>query len=164
VEIPVKRGGRSSNVRREVARVTPIKRTYESTFIINSSLEDGQMEGLIAKVSDSLVKSGSQILDVNRWGRKRFTYPIKKRNNGFYVCIRFTGTGDIIPKLERMYQLEENILRSLTIVLESKALKALARIAERKLRAEEEDLKLSEKNSEKKETVAEKPASTAPTE
>jgi small subunit ribosomal protein S6 len=72
---------------------------------------------------------------VNHWGRKRFAYPIEARNNGYYVSIQFTGAGEIVQKLERMYQLEENILRYLTIRLESKALKAREKSAERERQA-----------------------------
>jgi len=90
---------------------------------------------VITKVQDFLVKSGAEELKVNHWGRKRFAYPIEARNNGYYVSIQFTGPGEIVQKLERMYQLEENILRYLTIRLESKALKAREKSAERERQA-----------------------------
>jgi small subunit ribosomal protein S6 len=100
------------------------KRVYETTFIVNASLDDAQIDGVIEKAKEAIVKNGGEIRDLFKWGRKRFTYPIKKKNNGFYVVCEFAAPGDTIARLERYLQLDENILRFLIIVLDKKALKA----------------------------------------
>ena len=100
------------------------KRVYETTFIVNASLDDHQIEAEIEKVKDLVLKNGGEIRELVKWGRKRFTFPIKKKNNGFYVVIEFAAGGYVIAKLERHYFLYENILRYLTIVLDKRALKA----------------------------------------
>jgi small subunit ribosomal protein S6 len=100
------------------------KRVYETTFIINSYLEDTQIESIISKVQDTLAKNSIQINVFDKIGRKRLAYPIKKKNNGYYCYIVFEATPDFITKLERVYQLEEGILRYLTIVLDKKAIAA----------------------------------------
>jgi small subunit ribosomal protein S6 len=99
-----------------------MKRSYETTFIVNSYLEDPQIEAIITKVEDTIVKNGGLIKIFDKIGRKRLTYPIKKKNNGFYCYILFEATAEVITKVERVYTLEENILRYLTIVLDKKAL------------------------------------------
>jgi small subunit ribosomal protein S6 len=100
------------------------KRVYETTFIVNASLDDHQIDVIIEKVKDLIVKNGGEIRELVKWGRKRFTYPIKKKNNGFYVVIEFGAGGDIVAKLERHYFLDESILRYLTLVLDKRALNA----------------------------------------
>ncbi len=100
------------------------KRIYETTFIVNVSLDDPQIDGVIEKVKEVITKNGGEIREVVKWGRKRFAYPIQNKNNGFYVVIEFAAPGELIAKLERHYFLEENILRYLTIVLDKNALKA----------------------------------------
>ncbi|HTY38648.1 MAG TPA: 30S ribosomal protein S6 [Bacteroidota bacterium] len=100
------------------------KRVYETTFIVNASLDDHQIDAVIEKVKDLIVKNGGEIREFVKWGRKRFAYPIKKKNNGFYVVIEFSAPGDVIAKLERHYFLDENILRYLSLVLDKRALKA----------------------------------------
>ncbi|MBI4428158.1 MAG: 30S ribosomal protein S6 [Ignavibacteriales bacterium] len=97
---------------------------YESTFIVNASLDDAQIDSVIEKAKESVTKNGGEMRDLAKWGRKRFTFPIRKKNNGFYVVFEFTGSGDTVSKLERHYQLDENILRYLTILLDKKALQA----------------------------------------
>jgi small subunit ribosomal protein S6 len=100
------------------------KKQYETTFIVNASLEDSQIESAIAHVQEVITRNGGEISSLNKWGRKRLAYPIEKKNNGFYVNIEFSAPGAAISQLERIYQLDENTLRFLTIQLDEKALKA----------------------------------------
>jgi len=106
-------------------------KTYETTFIVNASLDDPQIDAVIEKAKDVIIKNHGEVVDLVKWGRKRFAYPIRKRNNGFYVVCIFRGGGDLIAKLERHFQLEENILRFLVIALDKKALQARAAAAEK---------------------------------
>ena len=108
------------------------KRVYETTFIINSYLEDAQIDAIISKVEDTLTKNSVQINVFDKIGRKRLAYPIKKKNNGYYCYIVFEATPDFIVKLERVYQLEEGILRYLTIALDKKAIAAQSKKQEAK--------------------------------
>lgn len=101
-----------------------VKRVYETTFIVNASLDDHQIDSVIDKVKELITKNGGEIREFVKWGRKRFSYPIKKKNNGFYVVIEFSAGGDLIAKLERHYFLDEHILRYLSLVLDKRALKA----------------------------------------
>jgi len=100
------------------------KRLFETTFIVNASLDDSLIEGVISKVQDQITKNQGEVSAVQRWGRKRLAYPIAKKNNGFYVCVEFTAPGDLVTKLARFYHLEENILRYLTTQVTKQMLKA----------------------------------------
>lgn len=102
----------------------PRSNIYETTFIVNVSLDDAQIGVVTEKVKDFIIKNGGTIRELVPWGRKRFAYPIQNKNNGYYVVIEFSAPTDLIAKLERHYFLEESILRYLTIVLDKKALKA----------------------------------------
>ena len=97
---------------------------YESTFIVNAALDDAQIEVVIEKVKDVVVKNGGEIRSAEKWGRKRLAYTIDKKNNGFYAFFEFKAPGDLLAKLERHFHLEEQVIRHLTIVLDKKALKA----------------------------------------
>ena len=104
--------------------MNPAKHTYETTFIVNASLEDAQIESLIAHVQEIITSNGGENVVVNRWGRKRLAYTIQKKNNGYYANIEFNGLGSIVSRLEHMFTLDENVLRFLTIQLNKKALLA----------------------------------------
>ena len=117
------------------------KRLYETTVIINASLEDPQVETIVARVQEVITKNGGEVVAVNRWGRKRMMYQIKKKNSGYYVNIEFNAPTTIVKALAHVYMLDEHIIRYLTIKIEKKALKARSLAV---LRKEEEDLLLIE--------------------
>jgi small subunit ribosomal protein S6 len=97
---------------------------YESTVIINATLDDAQIEQIISRIAETITKGGGSIAAVNKWGRKRLAYPIAKKSNGYYVCYEFSAPPELIATLERSYQLDEMILRYLTVVLDAKAIAA----------------------------------------
>jgi small subunit ribosomal protein S6 len=99
-------------------------KVYETTFIVNASLDDPQIDAEIEKVKDLIVKSTGEMIEIVKWGRKRFAYPIKKRNNGFYVVMAFKAPGDIVAKMERFFHLNENVLRFLVLTLDKIAVTA----------------------------------------
>jgi ribosomal protein S6 len=74
-------------------------------------------------VKDLITKNGGEILELAKWGRKRFAYPIKKKNNGFYVVFEFISSGDLVGRLEHHFVLDENIIRFLIIALDKHAIK-----------------------------------------
>jgi small subunit ribosomal protein S6 len=100
------------------------KNIYETTFIVNAGLDDPQIDAIIDKVQEVITKNNGEIMELAKWGRKRFAYPIKKKNNGFYVVFEFKSAGDLIARLERHFLLEENIIRFLIIALDKKSLQA----------------------------------------
>ncbi len=97
---------------------------YETVFIVNATLEDPQIEAVIEKTKDVILKHGGEIRAIERWGRRRLAYVIQKKNNGYYVLIEFKAPGELIAKLERHFQLEEQMMRHLVVLLDKKALKA----------------------------------------
>jgi small subunit ribosomal protein S6 len=101
-----------------------IKRPYEITFIINASFEDPQIEIFITQVTELITRNGGEITAVNKWGRKRLAYTIQKKNNGYYANIEFVAAGAVIPQVERMLSLDENVIRFLSIQLDQRALEA----------------------------------------
>ncbi|MCK5573393.1 MAG: 30S ribosomal protein S6 [Bacteroidetes bacterium] len=106
------------------------KRTYETTFIVSASLDDSQIESVINRAQDTITKGGGSITAFNKWGRKRLSYPINKKTTGFYVNIEFEAPGTAIALLKRSFQLDEMILRHLTITIDAKVLKARQPAAE----------------------------------
>jgi small subunit ribosomal protein S6 len=99
-------------------------RLYETTFVINASLDDPQIENVIARIQDTVTKNGGSVTMLNKWGRKRLSYSINKKTTGFYVNLEFEAPPGMNGTLERAFQLDEQILRNLTIVLDKRAIAA----------------------------------------
>jgi len=101
------------------------KHVYESAVLINAALDDETIKNLIERIKETITTNGGDILEIEDWGRKRLAYQVKKSKIGYYAIFRFNSPTDIVPKIERNYQLDENILRYLTIALSKDALEQI---------------------------------------
>lgn len=110
---------------------------YESAVIINAALEDEQIESVISHIKENITNNGGEIREIENWGRKRLAYMVKKSKIGYYVFFRFNAPSSIISKLERIYVLDEHILRFLTIKLDNDAIEHIER--NRKISQEESE-------------------------
>lgn len=93
-------------------------------MIINPTLEEHQIESIVKNIEETITKLGGAVKTTERWGRKRLTYPIQKRNNGYYAHFEFETDSNIIPDLERNFEYDDNIMRYLTIRLDAKMIEA----------------------------------------
>jgi len=107
-------------------------RTYQTIVVIDSLLKSEEIDAIIEKVVRIINNNGGDVKNVDRWEKKRLAYQIKNRQYGYYVEIMFQATGDLVKILERDYRLDENILRYLTIVLDTKALNYLEKQKQKK--------------------------------
>lgn len=122
---------------------------YESAVLINAALDDEQIEATISKIKDAVTNNGGNIRDIEDWGRKRLAYMVKKSKIGYYAIFRFEAPVDIVTKLERLFTLDENILRYLTISLSEDALEHIEK--NRKEEASTEEEKSTPPSEDKKE-------------
>jgi small subunit ribosomal protein S6 len=106
---------------------------YESAVIINAALDDELIEAEISRIKENITNNGGEIREIENWGRKRLAYMVEKSKIGYYAIFRFNAPSSLVSKLERYYVLNENILRYLTIKLESEALEYLEKIKNKSL-------------------------------
>ena len=118
-------------------------RVYESAVLINATLEDDQIEVILKKIEESISSFGGSIREIENWGRKRLAYMVNKNKIGYYAIFRYDAPPELISKLDRQFQLDENILRYLNIKLSSEALEQI-----------EKDKKEASENVEIEEKVA----------
>ncbi|MBU1702382.1 MAG: 30S ribosomal protein S6 [Candidatus Eisenbacteria bacterium] len=96
---------------------------YETVFVLHPRLDDAKVEEEIQKVKDIITQADGQILDVQKWGRKRLAYEIQKIHEGLYTVIQYSGEPQTVKDLDRRYKLNENVLRYLTVVAHPKSLR-----------------------------------------
>jgi len=110
---------------------------YESVVILSASLEDAQIDSTLNRIEDQISSEGGNILNIDKWGRRRLAYPIKKSKSGFYTVYQFEAPRELISKLERTFRLDENIFRYLTIKLEKRDLENIEQLRIQSEAAEE---------------------------
>lgn len=102
--------------------------SYSTIVVVDSLLKTEEIEKTIDQIERSIKNNGGEILEIDRWGKKRLAYVIKKRQYGYYVEITFKADGNAIKVIEQEYRLDENILRYLTIKLNKKILQQKEKI------------------------------------
>ena len=104
--------------------------SYESLFIVDVSKGDTVTEATVNKFT-SLIEANAEVVDVAKWGKRRLAYPINDMPEGYYVVVTFKTEGAFPNELDRLYNIDETIMRSMTVKLEydaaeKKAAKAAA--------------------------------------
>lgn len=122
-------------------------RHYESVVILNAALEDDQIEATLTRIQEILKANGAELTELERWGRKRLAYPIQKSKSGYYAIFRFTSPSETIAELERIYRLDETIVRYLTITLGKRDLEHIEKMKEKAESAEKVETADTDKQS-----------------
>lgn len=95
------------------------KHLYEGMYIFNTALADDARQKLLEKVKTSITDKGGEIHKIFDQGRKRLASEVNKKREGHYFLIYFTSPTDMIGKMWREYRLNEDILRFMTLQVES---------------------------------------------
>lgn len=88
---------------------------YELLYIISSSATEEQREGVIEKVKALIEKNGGEIAGTDKWGMKKFAYPIDFKNEGFYVLVNFNANPEAVAVINNTMNITENIVRQMII-------------------------------------------------
>jgi small subunit ribosomal protein S6 len=96
-----------------------VTRRYEVVYIFDSALEEPAINERLGRFH-ALLGEGTEVA-VNHWGKRTLTYPIRRKETGYYVVAQFDATADRLPEFERALKLDESILRFLMVLAESEA-------------------------------------------
>ena len=91
---------------------------YELTVVFSPEVLEENFAGEVEKVTQLIVQKGGTITgEVNRWGKKRLAYPIKRFREGNYVLAQFKVDPQQTRDIERSLQTSEVVLRHLLVKL-----------------------------------------------
>jgi small subunit ribosomal protein S6 len=91
-------------------------REYETVFIIDPSCDESQVEQEINSVKEIIAAGEGKVVEAESWGRRRLAYDIRKKKEGTYAFVRFSGEPSVLQELNRRLKLNELILRHLVVV------------------------------------------------
>ena len=93
-------------------------RNYETLYVLQPGLEEEQLNSVITKFSDLVANAGGEVVRVDRWGKRRLAYEVKKLREGYYVLMLFNGTASVAKELERVFKITDEVIRQLIVRLE----------------------------------------------
>ena len=94
--------------------------SYETLFIVDVENGEDAAKASVAKFTDIIAKN-AEVVEVADWGKRRLAYPINDKPEGYYTVVTFKSEPEFPAELERLYNIDETVMRSMVIRLEFEA-------------------------------------------
>ena len=94
-----------------------LTKSYETVFVLSNKLTEEATAELVKKFTDLIAANGT-IDSIDEWGKRRLAYEIDYEQEGYYVMITFTAKPEFPAELDRIYNITDGVLRSLTVAVE----------------------------------------------
>ena len=88
---------------------------YEHTLIVKQDLSENQNKKVIDKYEGIIKNNSGKVIKTEEWGLKILSHKIKNNKRGFYFHIKFEGTGKTIEELEKAENIDNSLIRFLTV-------------------------------------------------
>ena len=98
--------------------------TYETLFITSVANGEEATKATVEKFT-SLIGSNAEIVEVNEWGKRRLAYPINDMPEGYYTVVTHKCAPDFLAELDRLFNIDESIMRSMTVKLDFEPVKTV---------------------------------------
>jgi small subunit ribosomal protein S6 len=92
-----------------------MNRTYELMFIVRPDMTEEDQDKLIATLESSVTSSGGAIKTVERMGKRRLAYVVRRFHDGVYILLTLEGSGGLVQELERRLRVTEPVIKFLTV-------------------------------------------------
>ena len=104
-----------------------MNRTYELMFIVRPDMTDEDLDKLISTLQTTVPASGGTVKSIEKMGKRRLAYTVRRFNDGIYVLLVVEGGGAVIHELERRLRVTEPVIKFLTVRIDEEQ-KRLAKI------------------------------------
>ncbi len=88
---------------------------YEVVAIVKADLAEDDLAAIIERSQSIITDRKGIIAKVEKWGKRRLAYEIKKQKDGFYFLIDLVGDGPIVAEIERNFKIDDRILKFMTV-------------------------------------------------
>ncbi len=117
-----------------------MSRLYEVMFIVRPDVAEEDVDKLIAGFTTSVTNGGGAVKSVEKMGRRKLAYLVRKFADGNYVLLTIEASGPVVLELERRLRVTEPVIKFITVRMDEEE-KRLAKIkalrgTRRKLSAE----------------------------
>ncbi|GMB93956.1 30S ribosomal protein S6 (rps6) RpsF [Helicobacter heilmannii] len=93
---------------------------YETMFILKPTLVEEELKSKIAFYQEVITNQRGVIANTLDMGARHLAYEIQKHRRGYYFVIYFQAEPQVVLELERLYRINEDILRFIILKYENK--------------------------------------------
>ena len=88
---------------------------YELLYIIASDVAEEKREEIIKKFTSYVENKKGTVDGIDKWGMKKFAYPIDFKNEGFYVLMNITMDPEEIDAMAKLMNITEGVVRQMFV-------------------------------------------------
>ena len=92
-----------------------MSRVYEVMFIVRPDAAEEDIDKLIAGFSTTVTNGGGVVKHVEKMGRRKLAYLVRKFNDGNYVLLTIEAAGPVVLELERRLRVTEQVIKFITV-------------------------------------------------
>jgi small subunit ribosomal protein S6 len=92
-----------------------MNRAYELMFIVRPDMAEEDLDKLIATLEAAVPASGGTVKGVDKMGKRRLAYTVRKFHDGMYVLMTIEGGGATVHELERRLRVTEPVIKFITV-------------------------------------------------
>lgn len=122
---------------------------YEMIFIVDPDIPDEDIDQITERLAGIVDDCNGKMVKIEKWGKKKLAYRVKKRERGNYILLVFSGDRGLTSELERILKLDDRVLKYLTVRLDKHAERKLAEEKEEAEEKESADSDVKEETEEK---------------
>ncbi len=104
-----------------------MSRLYEVMFIVRPDAVEEDVDKLIAGFSANITNGGGVVKTVEKMGRRKLAYTVRKFNDGNYVLLTIEANGAVVLELERRLRVTEPVIKFITVRIDEEE-KRLAKV------------------------------------
>src|SRR3954463_5471034 len=104
-----------------------MSRVYEVMFIIRPDAADEDVDKLIAGFTTTVTNGGGTVKSVDKMGRRKLAYVVRKFNDGNYILLTIEAGGAVVLELERRLRVSEPVIKFITVRMDEEE-KRLAKV------------------------------------
>jgi len=90
-------------------------RRYETIFIAHPDLPDDDIGEVVERLSKIITDLKGIVVKVEKWGKRKLAYPIKKQQKGYYILVDFVGEQTVVAELEKNMKFDDKVLKYLSV-------------------------------------------------
>ena len=90
-------------------------RNYELLYIIDGTLSDEDKEKTINAVKELVENNGGVCQEPDKWGMRKYAYPINYKNEGFYCLMNFEASDKAPAAVSEKLNINKNIVRHMIV-------------------------------------------------
>src|SRR5258708_7387420 len=91
------------------------QRTYEVMFIVRPDLQEEEIDKLISNLESQATNAGATVKNVERMGKRRLAYVVRKFVDGFYILLTVDADGKAIHEIERRLRVSEPVIKFISV-------------------------------------------------